>query len=320
VVVKTFLLAFAGTVGAIAAPPAIGIITASGHFTLDRSEIWGNATLFDGEKVETTNASSDIALRNGVRLQLGGSSKADVSERRMILFKGVGQVSATNAYEVDAGSLRVRPAGIDARVNIAYAADGTIEVAAVKGEARVTLSGGALLASISSGQKRSFALQNAAGRPIVHKGCLVAKEGRFEMQDQDTEEVIEVAGAPSLLSPAVGNRVTATGTASDVRPSVTPATSVMNATTVSVDARGGCLGVAGNLNASTEAGQAGAIPPPAPGTPAAPPPAGTPAPTAGSGGGGGLSTAAKIGIVAAVAGGGAGAAIALSGHKSSTSP
>ena len=215
----------------------------------------------------------------------------------------------------------MRPAGIDARVNVSYASDGTIEVAALKGEARVTLSGGALLASIGSGQKRSFALQNAAGRPIVHKGCLVAKEGRFEMQDQDTEEVVEVAGAPSLLSPAVGNRVTATGTASDVRPSVTPATSVMNATTVSVDARGGCLGVAGNLNASTEAGQAGVVPPPAtPGSPAPPPPAGTPPPSVGAGGGGGLSTAAKIGIVAAVAGGGAGAAIALSGHKSSTSP
>src|SRR5208283_3316066 len=100
----------------MAAPPAIGIITASGHFTLDRSEVWGNATLFDGEKVETTNASSEIALRNGVRVQLGGLSKADVSEHRMILFKGVGQVSASNAYEVDAGSFRVRPAGTDARV------------------------------------------------------------------------------------------------------------------------------------------------------------------------------------------------------------
>ncbi len=302
----------------MAAPPAIGIITASGHFTLDRSEVWGNATLFDGQKVETTNASSDIALRNGVRLQLGGSSKADVSERRMILLKGVGQISAGTSYEVDAGSFHVRPAGTDARVNITYAPNGTVEVAALKGEARVTLSGGTLLASIASGQKRSFALQNAAGRAVVHKGCLVSKDGRYEIQDQDTQEVVEVVGAPNLLNPAIGNRVTATGTGSDARPSVTPATSVMNATTVSVDLQGGCLSVAGALNASTEPAAVGTAAPTAPTTPAAP--AGTAPTTGGTSGGGGLSTAAKIGIVAAVAGGGAGAAIALSGHKSSTSP
>ncbi len=314
---KTFLLALAGGVSAIAAPPAIGIITASGHFTLDRSEVWGNATLFEGEKVETTNASSNIALRNGVRVQLGGSSQADVSERRMILFKGVGQVSATSPYEVDAGSFRVRPAGTDARLNVAYASDGTIEVAALRGEARVTLSGGTLLASVASGQKLRFALQNAAGRAVVHKGCLVSKDGRYELQDQDTEEVVEVAGPANVLNPAVGNRVTATGTASDARPSISPATSVMNAATVSVDSRGGCLAVAGNLNASTEAPRGAA----APAAPGAPPPAAPPGstPPAG-GGGGGLSTGAKIGIVAAVAGGGAGAAIALAGHKGSTSP
>lgn len=300
----------------MASPPAIGIITASGHFTLDRSEVWGNATLFDGQKVETTNASSEIALRNGVRVQLGGGTKADVSERRMILFKGVGQIAGTNAYEVDAGSLHVRPAGSDARVNVAYTANGTIEVAALKGEARVTLSGGTLVASIGSGQKRSFALQTAAaGRGVVHKGCLVTKDGRYEIQDQDTQEVIEVTGAANMLNPAVGNRVTATGTASDARPSVTPATSVMNATAVSVDLQGGCLSVAGALNASTEATPVGAV---TPTTPAPATPAGT-APTAG-GGGGGLSTGAKIGIAAAVVGGGAGAAIALAGHKGSTSP
>jgi len=301
----------------MAAPPAIGIITASGHFTLDRSEVWGNATLFDGEKVETTNASSEIALRNGVRVQLGGSSKADVSEHRMILFKGAGQVSASSAYEVDAGSFRVRPAGTDARVNLAYAPDGAIVVSALRGEARVILSGGTLLGSLTAGQKRSFALQNAAGRAVVHKGCLVSKDGRYEIQDQDTEEVVEVTGPANVLNPAVGNRVTATGAASDARPSITPATSVMNATTVSVDSRGGCLAVAGNLNASTEPAQAGAVPV----TPVAAPPAAPPGstPPAG-GGGGGLSTGAKIGIATAVVGGGAGAAIALAGHKSSTSP
>lgn len=306
----------AGAASAMASPPAIGIITASGHFTVDRSEVWGNATLFDGGKIETTNASSDVALRSGVRVQLGGSSGASVSERRMILWKGASQVSAAMPYEVDAGSFRIRPAGTDVRMSVAYAPNGAIEVAALRGEARVTLSGGALLASVAAGQKRSFALQNAAGRPLVHKGCLVTKEGHYELQDQDTDEVVEVTGPVNLLNPGVGNRVTATGTASDARPSVAPSTSVMIASAVAVDQRGGCLGVAAALNGSTEVGQ---------GTPVAAPAGvgGAPAPPAGpgaGGGGGGISKGAKIGIAVAVIGGGAGAAIALAGKKGSTSP
>jgi hypothetical protein len=296
----------------MAAPPAIGIITASGHFTLDRAEVWGNATLFDGEKIETTNASSDIALRNGVRVQLGGSSSANVSERRMILFKGVGQVTAPASYEVDAGSFRIRPTGADARVSVAYGSNGFIDVAALKGEAKVSLSGGVLLASLAPGQTRRFAFQTAVGQALVHKGCLVSKDGRYEMQDQDTDEVVEVTGDAEMLKSAVGNRDTATGTASAVAPSISPATSVMNATMITIDSRGGCLGVAAALGGSSEATQAAAAPAGA-GGPAAP--SGT-----GGGGGGGMSTGAKIGIAAAVAGGGIGAAVALAGHKSSTSP
>jgi len=310
VLVKTFLIGLAGAVSAMAASPAIGIITASGHFTLDRSEVWGNATLFDGEKIETTNASSDVNLRNGVRVQLGGSSSASVSERRMILFKGVGQVAAPAAYEVDAGSFRIRPAGTDARVSVAYASNGFVDVAALKGEAKVNLSGGVLLASLAPGQTRRFAFQTAAGQAVVHKGCLVSKDGRYEMQDQDTDEVVEVTGDAEKLKSAVGNRDTATGTVSAAPPSISPATSVMNATMITIDSRGGCLGVAAALGASSEATQAAA----------APAGAGGPAAPSGTGGGGGMSTGAKIGIIAAVAGGGVGAAVALAGHKSSTSP
>jgi hypothetical protein len=316
--VKTLFIVLAGALSAMAAPPAIGIVTASGHFTVDRSEVWGNATLFDGSKIQTTNASSDVALRSGVRVQLGGSSRASISERRLILWQGASQILAATPYEVDAGSFRVKPAGTDVRISVAYASNGVIDVAAVRGEARVTLSGGALLASVATGQKRSFALQNAAGRAVVHKGCLVTKDGHYEIQDQDTEEVVEVTGAATLLNPAVGNRVTATGTASDARPSVAPATGVMVASVVALEQRGGCLSVAAALNASTEVGQGGPSAAAPAGIGGAQPP---PSPSAGgTSGGGGMSTGAKIGIAVAVAGGGAGAAIVLASRKGSTSP
>src|SRR5277367_2118222 len=66
-IVAVASMAFAGS-------PAIGIVTASGHFTVERSEVWGNSTLFNGATVETGSASSELALRNGVRVQLGAAS------------------------------------------------------------------------------------------------------------------------------------------------------------------------------------------------------------------------------------------------------
>ena len=40
-----------------ASPAAIGIISARGYFSVEGSRIWGNATLFDGAKVETGTVS-----------------------------------------------------------------------------------------------------------------------------------------------------------------------------------------------------------------------------------------------------------------------
>ena len=75
---------FAAT-SSVAKSPAIGVVTASGHFMLDRSEVWGNATLFDGGKIETGAASSEAALRNGVRIQLASASSATVGESQLTL-------------------------------------------------------------------------------------------------------------------------------------------------------------------------------------------------------------------------------------------
>src|SRR5258707_9597456 len=62
------------------ATPAIGIVTAAGHFTIEKSQVWGNSSLFDGSTIETDQASSDLALRNGVKVQLGSNSRARVFE------------------------------------------------------------------------------------------------------------------------------------------------------------------------------------------------------------------------------------------------
>jgi hypothetical protein len=300
---------FAATPG-IAKSPAIGVVTASGHFILDRSEVWGNATLFDGGKIETGTASSEAALRNGVKIQMASASSATVGESQLTLTKGTGQVSATEDYQVSAGDLAIRSVAGASRVRVAWLAGGAVEVTALSGAARVANRTGLVLASIPAGRRMDFAMQAATG-VVTRTGCLLSKDGRFLIQDQNTQEVLEVRG--DNLATQVGNRVTITGTASALRPALAAASGIVNTTTVVLQETGGCLSVAAALDAQTEPTNAAAAT--TPNQPAVAP-AKAPVPTPKTG----MSTGAKVAIIAAVAGGGAGAAIALGGKKKSTSP
>jgi hypothetical protein len=292
----------------VAKSPAIGVVTASGHFMLDRSEVWGNATLFDGGKIETGAASSEAALRNGVIIQLASGSSATVGESQLTLTKGTGQVAATEDYQVTAGGLAIRSAAGASRVRVAWLAGGAVEVTTLSGAARVASRTGLMLASIPAGRRMDFAMQAASG-VVTRTGCLLSKDGRFLLQDQNTLEVLEIRG--NDLATQVGNRVTVTGAASALRPALAAASGIVNASSVTLQSTGGCLSVAAALDAQTEPTNAAATP----NQPAAAP-AKAPAPTPK----GGMSTGAKVAIVAVVGGGGAGAAIALAGKKGSTSP
>ena len=300
---------FAAT-SSVTKSPAIGVVTASGHFILDRSEVWGNATLFDGGKIETGAASSEAALRNGVRIQLASASSATVGESQLTLTKGIGQVTATEDYQVTAGGLAIRSATGASRVRVAWLAGGAVEVTALSGAARVANRTGLVLASIPAGHRMDFAMQAASG-VVTRTGCLLSKDGRFLIQDQNTQEVLEVRG--DNLATQVGNRVTVTGTASALRPALAIAASILNASSITLQETGGCLSVAAALDAQTELTDAAAAT--TPNAPAAAPAKGpvTPPKT-------GMSTGAKVAIIAVIGGGGAGAAIALAGKKGSTSP
>jgi hypothetical protein len=289
----------------LAGTPAIGIVTASGHVTVERSEVWGNSTLFDGATVETQSSSSDLALSNGVRLQLGASSRAQIWKNRVALERGTGQVTAPASYEFDAAGLKIRAANETSRLRVTIG--DRVEVVAFTGVARVTNGAGLLLASIPAGRAMSFSQQAGGTGSITRTGCLLYKDGHNILQDENTQEVVELNGLDAVardLRANTGNRVEITGTAGATKPAVSVATLLMNVGAVSVKSQGGCLSAAAALNAQTEVPAAGQ----------------TPAAVSTGGGGGGMSTGAKIAIVAAIAGAGAGAAIALAGHKSSTSP
>jgi hypothetical protein len=287
--------------GAWAAPQAIGIATASGHFSVEGSQVWGNATLFDGATVETGAASSELALRNGVRVQLGVESRARVWNDRLLLMKGVGQVAAPSNFAVGVAGLQIQAAGARIRVGLSD----RVEIASYAGTARVSGTSGLELASIMAGRSMSFSMQAAQAGTITRAGCLVYKNGHYLLQDQSTQEVVELNGPD--LTPNVGNRVEIRGTVANARPTTTPATALLNIVSVAPRAQGGCLSVAAALDARTDV-PANAGGPVQPGQPGQPPSAVK----------GGLSTEAKVGIAAGV-GGGALVGILVATKKSSTS-
>ena len=296
-----FLLSFVFLSAAFAASPAIGIVSASGHFTVEHSEVWGNSTLFDGNTIETGKASSELSLHNGVRVQLAAASRARVWENRVLLEKGVGQIVAPGAYEIDAGGLKIQAGSARLRVGVTD----RVEVASISGTGRVSSTSGFLLASIPARRSMSFSMQAGSSGTVSRTGCLLYKDGHFILQDENTQEVVELSGNTKDLAANTGNRVEAVGTASGSPPSVSIATLLLTGTSVTQKSQGGCLSAASALNAQTEApaGAGGATTP-----------ASTTATTTTSSGGG-MSTGAKVGIAAAIIGGGAGAAIALAGKR-----
>ena len=305
---SVLIIFFSAMVGS-AAPAAIGILSAAGSVTIDHSPVWGNATVFEGTLVETSNASGSVALSNGVRIQLGAKSRVSLSEKKMRLDSGTGQVTAAAPFEVDARSLRIR-ADQGARMVVAYTADHELEISAVRGRVQVANQAGVALASIPAGRDIVLALQDTGANTVARTGCLLYKDGHFILQDEATSEVVELNG--SGLRDNVGNRVRVTGAAGSAKPPAGIATSVMNVSQMSLESTGGCLSVASALGAQSN--------PPAAGTPAPATPQGSAGAPASGGGGRGLSTGAKAAIIIGVAGGaGAGAAVALAGKKS-TSP
>ena len=128
------------------ATPAIGIVTAAGHFMIEKSQVWGNSSLFDGSTIQTDQASSDLALRNGVKVQLGAKSRAQIFEKRLALEKGTGQVNAASAYEVDAAGLKITGERVDCTTPIAVPATLSAPTCARTGlfkDSDVVASGGA---------------------------------------------------------------------------------------------------------------------------------------------------------------------------------
>ena len=118
---------------------------------------------------------------------------------------------------------------------------------ALAGAARVTNGAGLLLASIPAGRGMSFSQQAGATGSVTRTGCLLYKDGHYILQDENTQEVVELNARDAMLSDLknnTGNRVEVSGTAGATKPAVSIATLLVNVAAITVKSQGGCLSAA----------------------------------------------------------------------------
>jgi hypothetical protein len=86
---------------------AIGMAKANGSFRVDSNPVVGNATVFEGNTLETAAASSELQLHSGIHMRLAPDSRGRVFADRLVLEKGLGEFDGRVGYPIEARGLRI---------------------------------------------------------------------------------------------------------------------------------------------------------------------------------------------------------------------
>jgi hypothetical protein len=282
--------------------------------TIDNAAVAGNATVFDGSKIQTKGYSR-IQLNDGARLGLGAGSSVQVFANHLSLQSGAAEVQSKSKFEIDAGMVKIVPSDASSVARVQLNGDNSVFVTALNSPVTVMNGQGVLVARVMPGLPLSFMPQ--ASGSFDSTGCVLQKTGAAIITDSSGSQVTELRGAD--LRKAIGNTVHVKGT---INPSATPAggaSQVVTVTSSEITTKGGCSALATKLGATTASAGLAVAATTGAATGAGAVAAGA-AVGAGAAAGAGLGTAAIAGIVvgaAAVVGVGAAAA---AGSFSSTSP
>ncbi len=191
---------------ATAGAPVVGVAVKSGSFTVDGARVSGNATVFEGNRIDTGSGSTRLELNNGNRLSLGADSAGSIYRNRFVLEKGAGDVVATNSFQVEALNLFVTPGAAKASARVSLPSPGLLHVDAVNGAVEVATKKGVLLARLDPGTSLDFTPPpDGATAPARVSGTIHKVGDRFVLQEETSKVTIELRG--SDLSTYTGARV-----------------------------------------------------------------------------------------------------------------
>jgi len=238
-------LAFSSSLGLLsAATPGIGVAMSEGSVLINSSSAAGNATIFDGNTLETQSTASQVRLNGGARLRLASDSRGKIFTDHLELQKGSANISG---YSANANGLNVRADG-NASASVSMRDQGVVEIAALTGNVHVFNANGLNVANLVPGRALDLRPQDAgASAPSSLVGCTVKTGSNLLLTDETSKVTVQLQGGNAKA----GRRVQVTGS---MVPNATPAsgaTQVINVTSVkpvSGTCKGGAV-VAGSVAA-----------------------------------------------------------------------
>jgi hypothetical protein len=174
----------------------VGVAIGDGKINLNQKAVPGNATVFEGNVLETFANSSRVVMPGGNTVELGASSRGVLYRTHLKLEKGASQFESYGPYQVEALSLRIASTSASsARVAVIGSA---VRVSALRGGLQVAKANGTLIANLTAGHSLEFSPTGdaeGAAAPSRIQGC-VSKTGiHYLLTDQTSNVTFELQGA-----------------------------------------------------------------------------------------------------------------------------
>ena len=202
----------------MAGTSGIGVAVANGTFMLDSSKVTGNATIFEGNELETSGAASTLRLNSGVRIRLDADTRGRVYHDRALLERGSGTFELGNSFQVQAGALRISGAteSTASSARIGFRGVKTVQIAALQGSVRVQTLFGVVVANVPAGEAFEFTAPAADDKNDENDEYLTKMTGRvrregakYFLEDEISKVQVELRG--DLVAKHTGQRVAVNG-------------------------------------------------------------------------------------------------------------
>ena len=257
-ILSTSILTVVSALGLMAAS-SIGVVKSPGEFRLDGSTIRNNATVFDGDVIETSAARSVISIGN-THFAMLPDSRVTIYRDKVQIEKGSGIVSNSTGYEVEAGPVRITPNSSDAALSISVIGDKRVVASALTGGGTVSSAEGVLIAKLNPGMPLEFEGQQGTAEPnVTVTGVLKLGKGA-DNKDYLTDDVTKVKYLVEGqdVSQYVGKAVTLSGSVSPAPPGI-PADQVLHLATIKKAAAAAVIGGGHALSAAAATAYIGGV-------------------------------------------------------------
>ena len=148
-------------ISAAASPSNVGFVVTSGQAKVDGAIVHGNSTLFQGDLVQTGNATSDLMFPGGSNLLLQSESALKVYREYAVLENGFATKRGNDGYALVADGLKASSLSPQGSVIVGLKGRNHLEVTAQGGPAEVRDAAGILVARLETGKSFSFAMQTS---------------------------------------------------------------------------------------------------------------------------------------------------------------